>query len=71
MSDSGSTSPPVTLDASGVLTWTLLRFLTDRLPSGNVKRGNERLDEALRLAHDHKDVINSRDMEAVKDRITQ
>jgi hypothetical protein len=36
-----------------------------------MKRGSERLDEALKLANDQKNVIDSRDMETVKDRIMQ
>jgi hypothetical protein len=61
----------LTLDASGVLTWKLLKFISDRLPSGLEKRGSRRLDEALRLAKEHEYVISTRDMETVRDRMTR
>ncbi|KAH9965684.1 hypothetical protein BGW80DRAFT_747777 [Lactifluus volemus] len=67
--ESASTDP--TLDASGVLTWKLLEFIKDRLPSGLEKRGSRRLDEALRLAREHEYVISTRDMDTARARITR
>jgi hypothetical protein len=67
--ESASTDP--ILDASGVLTWKLLEFIKDRLPSGLEKRGSRRLNEALRLAREHEYVISTPDMDTAKARIAQ
>jgi Family of unknown function (DUF6535) len=64
MSRSGST-PTLTLDTSAIL-----KPLTDLVPSGQERRGNEWLDEALKFTKDHEKEIGPEDLKAVKDRIT-
>ena len=43
---------------------------TTAMLSANKSRGDERLDEALKLANEYESVIDAKDREAIQERIT-
>jgi hypothetical protein len=59
-------SPP--LDASGFLTWKLLHFLDSLRPSAQEARGDDRLDDARKLATENRNISPS-DLQIVMERI--
>lgn len=58
-------------DASGVLAWRLLDFLSSKRPSAQEKLGNRRLDEARDLAEKNEDLISPSDLKIAKDKLLQ
>ncbi|KAI0280059.1 hypothetical protein BGY98DRAFT_966330 [Russula aff. rugulosa BPL654] len=56
-------------DASGILAWRLLKFLSSKRPSAQEKLGNRRLDEARDLAQKNEDLISPSDLKIAKDKL--
>jgi len=59
--------PP--LDASGVLVWKLLEFLSNKRPSAREELGNMRLHEARELALTDEAIISPDDLVVAKDKL--
>ena len=61
MSHSQTNAGPA-LDATGVLAWKLLEYLSNKRPSAQERLGTRRLDEARELAQKNEALISSNDM---------
>jgi hypothetical protein len=57
------------LDASGVLAWKLLEYLSNKRPSAQERLGSRRLDEARELAQKHVALISPKDMKTARDKL--
>ena len=57
-------------NAGAFLSNSLIGGLTRQMPSANESRGDDRLDEALKLANEYESVIDTKDREAIQDSIT-
>ena len=59
------------LDATGVLAWKLLEYLSNKRPSAQAKLGTKRLDDARDLAEKYEALISPSDMRIARDKLRQ
>ena len=57
-------------NAGAFLSNSLIGLTVRQMPSANESRGDDRLEEALKLANEYESVIDSKDREAIQDSIT-
>jgi hypothetical protein len=63
---SQTTNAGPALDATGVLAWKLLEYLSNKRPSAQEKLGTKRLNEARELAQKNEALISTNDMIAAR-----
>lgn len=57
-------------NAGAFLSNSLIGLTVRQMPSANESRGDDRLDETLKLANEYESVIDAKDREAIQDSIT-